>query len=62
MKKIGHTAVLLLLTGCAAAPLMTGAEHIKITNVDPGKECKFLGDATGNQGDFFYGAFTSGRR
>lgn len=32
---------------------------VRVTNVEPGEECKFLGDATGNQGNFFTGAFTS---
>ena len=36
-----------------------GSERVKITNTEPGKECKFLGDITGSQGDFFTGAYTS---
>lgn len=47
------------LAGCAAVPTNPGAERIRITNVEPAKECKYLGDVTGNQGNFFTGAYTS---
>ena len=51
--------LILILVGCAATPPVSGTHNIRITNTEPGKECKFLGDATGNQGDLITGAWTS---
>ena len=48
-----------VMAGCAAAPLIPGSERVRITNSEPGKECKFLGDVTGIQGNFFSGPWTS---
>ena len=53
--------LILSLVGCAATPLVTGSHNIRVTNVEPGKECKFLGDVTGNQGDLLTGAWTSNK-
>lgn len=46
------------LVGCAATPIQPGAEAVRITNTEPGSECKFLGDITGSQGNAFTGPFT----
>ena len=46
------------LIGCAANPLLPGAEKVRIVTSDP-KGCEYLGEATGNQGNFFTGAWTS---
>lgn len=46
-----------VLAGCAATPLQPGAEMVRVTNTEPGSECKFLGDITGNQGNSFTGPF-----
>lgn len=51
---------IVLLAGCQAIPLQPGAEQVRVTNEEP-KGCKFLGDATGNQGNAFTGEFTSNR-
>lgn len=51
----------LYLTGCAAIKLTPGAERVRITMTEPGKDCKFVGDITGNQGNFWTGQFTSNR-
>ena len=59
MKKIGWIAGVLLLAGCAAIAVKPGAEKVRVTKSEPGKECKFLGEATGNQGNFFTGGVTS---
>ncbi len=59
MKKIAVVFLATVVAGCAAAPINLGAERVRITNSEPGKECKFLGDATGNQGNFFSGPWTS---
>jgi hypothetical protein len=45
------------LAGCAATPLQPGAEIVRVTNTEPGSECEFLGDITGNQGNSFIGPF-----
>ena len=59
MKAIIPLAALTLMAGCSAIPTNPGAETVRLTHNEPGKECKFLGDVTGNQGDFFTGVFTS---
>lgn len=48
----------LLLAGCASTELKPGAEKIRFMQAEP-KGCKYLGEATGNQGNFFTGAYTS---
>lgn len=48
-----------ILAGCAATPMNPGAERVRITNAEPGKECKFLGDVTGSQGNLLTGPWTS---
>jgi hypothetical protein len=58
MKKFVMGAALLLLSGCAAQPLTPGAEKIRIMQTEP-KGCKYVGEATGNQGNFFTGGWTS---
>ena len=58
-KSVSASLVAFMLIGCAAASITPGAEKVRITSTEPGKECKFLGDITGNQGNFFTGAYTS---
>lgn len=59
MSKVNIVFLAVIMSGCAAVPINPGAERVRITNVEPGKECKFLGDITGNQGNFITGPFTS---
>ena len=61
MRALGITgvAVLVALAACSATPVNQGAEHVKLTNSEPGKECKLLGDVTGNQGNLVTGGVTS---
>jgi hypothetical protein len=47
-----------ILTGCAAAALESGAQQVRIVTTEP-QGCDYLGEVTGNQGDFFTGSFTS---
>lgn len=47
------------ISACSSIPLEPGAMSVRLTNSEPTKECQFLGDITGNQGDFFTGEFTS---
>lgn len=59
MNKVLVVFLAVIVSGCTATPANSGAERVRITNVEPGKECKFIGDVTGNQGNFFTGAWTS---
>jgi Domain of unknown function (DUF4156) len=56
MKRLSLFA-LVLLAGCTATRLQPGAETVQIANAAPDRECKFLGDITGNEGNAFTGAF-----
>ncbi|MBT0586132.1 DUF4156 domain-containing protein [Alteromonas oceanisediminis] len=47
------------LSACSSMPLDPNAKLVRLTNNEPTNECVFLGDVTGNQGDFFTGEFTS---
>lgn len=47
-----------VLAGCAATPLNPEAQMVRIVTTQP-SGCKYLGEVTGNQGDFFTGEFTS---
>lgn len=59
MSKITVFFLAAIMSGCAATPMTPGAEHVRITSTEPGKECTFLGDVTGNQGNLFTGPWTS---
>jgi hypothetical protein len=47
-----------ILTGCAAIKLEPGAQQVRIVTNEP-PACEYLGEVTGNQGNFFTGGFTS---
>jgi hypothetical protein len=47
-----------LLVGCSATEIRPQAQQIRITNQEP-RGCKYLGEVTGNQGNFFTGKWTS---
>jgi len=49
----------LLLSGCAAIQVTPGAERVRLSTSELGKECTFLGEATATQGDFLGGHYTS---
>lgn len=59
MKYILSVLFTLLLTACSANSLHSGAERVRMTHNEPGKECAWLGDITGSQGNFFTGGWTS---
>jgi hypothetical protein len=59
MSKVTVVVLAAIVSGCAATPINLGAERVRITNAEPGKECKFLGDVTGSQGNFLTGPWTS---
>jgi hypothetical protein len=46
------------LLGCSANPLVPGAAKVKIVTAEP-TGCEYLGEVTGNQGNFFTGEWTS---
>jgi len=49
-----------LLGGCAADKLtVPGAQKVLVTHQSAPKNCKYLGEVTANQGNFFTGAWTS---
>ena len=49
----------LLLGGCAAKPLKTGADRVFVTRHPPPENCRFLGEVRGSQGNFWTAEFTS---
>ena len=48
-----------MVYACSAISVKPGAELVRITNTEPGRECKSLGDVTGSQGNRFTGGYTS---
>lgn len=54
----GSVLFIAAVTGCNSTPLNPGAESVRILQDQP-KGCKYLGEVTGNQGNFFTGAYTS---
>ncbi len=50
--------VVMGMVSCAAVQIKPAAMKIFITRAEP-KDCEYLGDVTGNQGNFFMGRFTS---
>lgn len=59
MKKKMIALFVISLAGCSANSVQSNATHVRVTNNEPGRECKFLGDITGSQGNFFTGGWTS---
>lgn len=58
MKKTMLSISLSLLAGCAAQELNPRAAKVRIMQTEP-KGCEYLGEVTGNQGNFFTGGWTS---
>jgi hypothetical protein len=59
MKIACLVAVVVMVGACSAISVKPGAERVRVTNTEPGRECKFLGDVTGSQGNRFTGSYTS---
>lgn len=59
MRMYQWMVVSVLVSGCASIPVRPGAEAVRVTKQEPGADCRFLGEATGSQGNVFSGAFTS---
>lgn len=47
------------LAGCAANSLRPEAQKVRLLPAAPGPECKYVGDATGGQGNFITGPYTT---
>jgi hypothetical protein len=47
------------MAGCSAIPVNPQAASILVTPNPPAKNCKYLGQVSGNQGNFFTGGWTS---
>lgn len=50
----------ILLSACTSIPYSGNPGAVRVTHNEP-VGCRFLGDATGNQGNFFTGQYTSNR-
>lgn len=48
----------IVISGCAATALKPGAERVKLTNQEP-KDCEYLGEIAGSQGNAISGGWTS---
>lgn len=57
-KIVVYAPLALGLAACAAAQVRPGAERVRFAQQEP-QGCEYLGEATGNQGNFFTGAWTS---
>src|SRR3990167_10296670 len=55
------STVTILIGGCAAIPVNQQASRIIASPNPAPKNCKYLGQVVGNQGNFFTGGFTSNR-
>lgn len=49
------------LCSCASIEVDPMATHVLITPIAPAKNCKYLGQVVGNQGNFFTGSWTSNK-
>ncbi|HAZ42540.1 MAG TPA: DUF4156 domain-containing protein [Methylococcaceae bacterium] len=59
MRKVLSLLASVTLAGCAATPLMSGAERVDVvTGIKEVKKCSYLGDVVGSQGNRFSGPFT----
>ena len=53
--------LVLMMSGCASIAVNPQANHIVSSPNPAPKGCKYLGEVTGNQGNFFTGGFTSNK-
>ena len=59
MKRIILFVALLIIVGCSATTLTQDGQKVRITTIEPGKDCTYLGVVTGSQGDAISGIITS---
>jgi hypothetical protein len=60
MKKILVVACVAVLAGCSPIKARRGGDQVRVTNNEP-QGCRYLGDITGSQGNFFTGRYTSNK-
>ena len=58
MRQILITSALLLTLGCSAVQVNPAGQKVRFMQAEP-KGCKYLGEVTGNQGNFLTGPWTS---
>lgn len=62
MKKVLLALIpMIVLSGCSSIPLEPTANKVIASPNPAPKGCKYLGQVTGNQGNFFTGGFTSNK-
>jgi hypothetical protein len=60
MRVIPILSVIALLSGCAANSVHSDAKNVEIVSEVPdSSKCKFLGEVSGTQGNWFTGDYTS---
>lgn len=59
-KMLSLIFAVLLSVACSANKIKPGAERVRFMQSEP-KGCKYLGEATGDQGGFFTGGWTSNK-
>ena len=52
-------AVLLIVSGCAAKPLVPGGQNVVLSKEAPPTACVFIAEVQGSQGNFWTAEFTS---
>ena len=62
LKQIIIISIVILMAGCSSIKLNPDAQTVRLTLTEPTKECKFLGDVIGSQGDAFTGAYTTNKK
>lgn len=61
MKLLIVLPALALLSACAAKQTVPGADRIFVSEQPPPQGCRFVGEVTGSQGNFWTSDFTSDR-
>jgi hypothetical protein len=59
MNKLILTSLAILLTACAAKPVLPGAEKVMLSNEKPASECEFVAEVSGGQGNWWTDDITS---
>lgn len=54
-------AAAVALAGCSAISVAPNASSVQLSNERPGTSCRYIGEATGSQGNFWTGDYTSNK-
>lgn len=60
-KQLISCITLVLLSSCAAKELNPAANKVHVSHSKPSGHCEYLGNVTGDQGNFLTGGYTSNR-